>query len=90
MVIGRVYLYKTHPVLITDGQMYGSYGGVSNFWYFRYIKEDGTLGKSGCDYDDGNPGFQKTNKYKVITTVIKKEKDMIGYVTDKTRILPVK
>ncbi len=65
--IGKLYLYNTSKsdkkiyklVLITDGQYYGSSGGISNFWEFSYINpHSGMLsGKTGCDYDNRDEGF---------------------------------
>jgi hypothetical protein len=43
----------THPdgrtVRITGGQYWGTYG-VSNFWYWRPVNLDGTLGPEECGY----------------------------------------
>jgi hypothetical protein len=49
MHVGGVYLYEDKPVYITDGQ-YESNGRISNYWRFRYINKNGSLGESGGDY----------------------------------------
>lgn len=66
--IGKVYLYKNKPCLITGGN-YEIKRRVSNFWYGQLIKKDGTLGKSICDYDNG-PFSEYKEKYKIITKVL--------------------
>ncbi|CAK0760401.1 hypothetical protein CCP1ISM_90014 [Azospirillaceae bacterium] len=63
------------PVYITDGQS-ESGGRVSNWWGFRFINEDGTLGKaSGCY---GNE-FTDEIKCKVVITVIIDKKYFIKF-----------
>jgi hypothetical protein len=47
--IGKRYLYNNRVVEVTSGQFWGTYG-VSNFWKFRYVNPDGTLGEQGGDY----------------------------------------
>lgn len=45
LAIGRVYKHPSgRRVKITGGQYWGEHG-VSNFWYWREVKADGTLGK---------------------------------------------
>ena len=43
----------THPdgrtLKIVGGQFWGEYG-ISNFWYWREVLEDGTLGPEKCGY----------------------------------------
>ena len=43
-------------VEITDGDYWGE-DGLSNFWYWREVKPDGSFGRIGCGYgnvsDDG-------------------------------------
>ena len=50
MEVGRVV---THPdvrrVLVTGGQFWGTHG-LSNFWYWRPVSEDGSLGDEECGY----------------------------------------
>ena len=36
-------------VKIVDGQYWGEYG-ISNFWRWREVKDDGTLGPKECGY----------------------------------------
>lgn len=63
--IGQCYLYQGKPVYITDGCV-ESGGRVSNWWSFKYINKDGTLGRSGGCY-----GYEFTEKIscKVYTKV---------------------
>lgn len=37
---------KGNLIYITGGQYYGQNGRISNFWYWRDINDDGTLGKT--------------------------------------------
>lgn len=53
-IVGTIWRYKGKPVFITGGQYTGSYGGISNFWNFRTIEKDGTLGEEYGDYDNKN------------------------------------
>lgn len=50
MAIGKTL---THPsgrrVKVTGGQYWGD-GGLSNFWYWREVLHDGTLGKEEKGY----------------------------------------
>lgn len=72
MEIGEVRMYKGRvPVLITGGQRYGSSGGISNFWYFRRVNKDGTLGRNGSDYDNGP--FTGKMRHKKVTLVLEIE-----------------
>lgn len=65
MNIGGVYLYKNKkPVYITEGQ-YDVNGRISNYWNFRYIKKDGTLGKRSGDYDNEYNKFTPIKNYKI-------------------------
>jgi len=82
MQIGEVWLYqksatkrrmKLVPVYITGGRYYGSSGGVSNFWDFREINKDGTLGESGHDYNNG-PFVEKLDATVTVTIKIKPRK----------------
>jgi len=50
--------HKGNLIVIINGQ-YNGLNGVSNFWYWRKIKKDLTLGKEQCGYGnffkyDGN------------------------------------
>ncbi len=44
----RIGITATHrdgrTVEITSGSFYGGYGGISNFWEWREVLHDGTLG----------------------------------------------
>lgn len=55
-------------VYITNGQ-YLSNGRVSNFWYWRPILNESTLGKEECGYGDFSLAG---NEYEIIITVKKK------------------
>ena len=63
--IGKCYLYQGKPVYVTDGCT-SSGGRVSNWWSFKYINKDGTLGRSAGCY-----GYEFTEKIpcKVYTKV---------------------
>ena len=49
--IGMVYLHKGKPVYIYDGQWEGR-NGISNFWFWKRIRKDGSLGKKYCGYNN--------------------------------------
>lgn len=53
--VGKVYRYQGKTVKVTDGEYYGTYG-LSNFWYWREVLPDGSLGKEQSGYDHG--GFE--------------------------------
>ena len=40
---------KGHMVKIIGGQYWGTFG-LSNFWYWRKVNDDETLGKKECGY----------------------------------------
>lgn len=52
--VGNVYLKDGKPVYITSGQYTGTYGGISNFWYWKPILEDGSLGELEHGYYRGD------------------------------------
>lgn len=52
IAIGEVRYINKKPALITSGYYMGEHG-VSNFWTWRYIKADGSLGKEGKGYNNG-------------------------------------
>lgn len=64
MKIGEVRNINGKPALITSGSYMGTYG-VSNFWYWRYIKKDGSLGKEGHGYDNGEYMISKPIEHEV-------------------------
>ena len=45
MCIGRRYILDGEEIEIVDGQLYGSYGGWSNFWYWKKMLKSGELSK---------------------------------------------
>jgi len=69
-VIGQCYLHKGKPVYIVDGILISN-GKVKDWWGYRLINKDGTLGKSGNCH-----GSEFTEKIacKIITKVIIDEK----------------
>ena len=72
MRIGSVWIYKGRPVYITGGRYQGRHG-VSNYWNFQYIKNDGTLGEGGSDYDNGPFTEEITNVHVTITIQLPEE-----------------
>jgi len=62
---GQVYLYKGTPVFITGGEYMGTYG-ISNYWYWRKIKSDGTLGRSYRGYDNGGYFTEYPGEFEII------------------------
>jgi hypothetical protein len=57
-VVGEVWIYDGKRVWITGGSFWGEHG-ISNFWNFRYILEDGTLGESGGTYHNDLTKFHR-------------------------------
>lgn len=69
MHIGQVCLHFGRPVFITGGQYMGTFG-ISNFWDFKYIREDGSLeDKEGHDYNNAPDKFVPIEGAKVTITV---------------------
>jgi hypothetical protein len=57
----RVEKGKPYDVYITNGKYYSN-GRMSNFWYWRRVNKDGTLGKE----ENGYGGFSESeNKYEI-------------------------
>ena len=52
MQVGEVRMIKGKLSLITGGQYMGTHG-VCNFWTWRTIRKDGTLGKEHKGYGTG-------------------------------------
>lgn len=48
--IGEVFLVDKKFIYITGGSYYGSYGRISNFWNWRVVNKDGTLGVEESGY----------------------------------------
>lgn len=57
------------PVRIVDGQYMGIHG-ISNYWYWRPLQEDGTLGPK-CD----GHGWRPKVRYKIISERIEVERE---------------
>ena len=54
MKIGGVFQHPQGPIYVTAGQYEGAHG-ISNFWHWRFIRKDGTLGRKGSGYGRGFP-----------------------------------
>ncbi len=66
LTVGGIFTYKNkYDVVITGGSYYGASGGVSNFWYWREILPDGTLGEQKHGYDNKGEFTETDNKYEV-------------------------
>ena len=52
MEVGEVRIVNGRLSLITHGQTYGAHG-ISNFWAWRTIRKDGTLGQERSGYGTG-------------------------------------
>lgn len=61
---GKVFLWKGKPVLITKGKYMGTHG-ISNFWWWRLIKEDGSLGEEMSGYDNKGEFKPYTKPYQI-------------------------
>jgi hypothetical protein len=75
--VGQVYLYKGYPVYITGGQYMGTYG-ISNYWYWRKIKEDGTLGRSAKGYDNNGYFTEYPGNFEIIIKLKPNKKKQKG------------
>jgi len=72
--IGSIVKYvdtngNAYDVYITDGSYKGSNGRVSNFWDFKKIKSDGSLGSLRSGY--GN-FFKSDTEYQIDIKITKK------------------
>jgi len=56
LVVGGRYRYNGHVVEVVDGQYWGA-AGLSNFWTWRRVLDNGKLGRAVSGYDQG--GFTK-------------------------------
>lgn len=64
--VGGVFLHTRHgPIYITEGAWTVD-GRLSNFWYWRRIRPDGSLGRAACGYGRDWPRIADA---KVIVTV---------------------
>lgn len=71
VVLGSDHYFKfpkriNRLVLITSGT-YLSNDRISNYWYWKEINSDGTLGKSNSGY--GGSFFRPSIKYKIETKI---------------------
>lgn len=64
-VVGKLFHYKRRLVYIVDGQ-YTSGGRISNFWHWRPVRKDGTLGKEEGDY---LPPLRPCTTHDIVITV---------------------
>lgn len=69
--IGKVFLYekkgKRIPVYIEDGEYTNS-----NYWYWRKIRKDGSLGRLEHGYNNEERFFTYKGKYKIRIELNKK------------------
>lgn len=65
MRVGEVRVIDGKTSLVTGGQFMGEYG-ICNFWYWRTIKKDGTLGKEYKGYDNGEHRIGPALKHNVV------------------------
>lgn len=66
--VGMVCLYDGKPVYITEGA-YEIGGRISNVWYWRDIKLDGTLGKKHSGYNNEGRFTEYKGKVKITFTL---------------------
>lgn len=64
----------TRLAVIHGGSYLGDYGRVSNFWYWRYVKTDGTLGvKEHSGYNNSGPfSIEEAAKFETKITVVRR------------------
>jgi len=48
--VSKVYRHPKHGLIYITSGSYESNGRISNFWHWKEVNPDGTLGKEGCDY----------------------------------------
>ena len=68
MEVGEVRVIDGKLSLITHGQTYGSHG-ISNFWAWRTIRKDGSLGAKYKGYNNGEHTISKPIKHEVVIKV---------------------
>jgi len=64
MEVGEVRIIDGKLSLITSG-----IGGSSNYWWWRTIRKDGTLGRGYEGYDNGHHYFGKPIEHEKIIKV---------------------
>ena len=57
--VGKWYIHEGDIVQITDGQFWGTYG-LSNFWYWKKLKKDGTLSEETFH------GYGRNGEFRII------------------------
>ena len=63
---GKANLGAGRPIMITGGQ-FMTEGGLSNFWYWKYVQPDGSLSvKGNCGYGGNDNFFKPISKAKAI------------------------
>lgn len=63
--IGKIFNYNNKPCVIVGGFYYGTNGGISNFWHFRPILPNGTLGKTRADYANNDKFTECSDTYEI-------------------------
>ena len=64
MEVGEVRIINGRVSLIVSGQ-----GGQSNFWWWRTIRKDGTLGKLRSGYDNKEITYSRPIEHDTIIKV---------------------
>lgn len=69
--IGKFFIYREQgeglgkAVRITDGQFLSN-GRLSNFWYWKAVNPDGSLGEVGHGYGGNEPVFTEVTEEEAI------------------------
>jgi hypothetical protein len=67
LTIGKVYLIHRRPVLIESGCFYDPvYHRVSNFWYGRFVRKDGSIGRKWCGFGEDFPEIPSIVEKRVV------------------------
>ena len=69
MNVGEVRIIDGRLSMVTGGGYFAPGGGVSNFWYWRTIRKDGTLGKEYSGYNTGVFNVSRPVKHEVVIKV---------------------
>ena len=64
MEVGEVRIINGRLSLIVSGQ-----GSQSNFWWWRTVRKDGTLGKLHSAYNNGDMKYSRPIKHDTIIKV---------------------
>lgn len=69
--IGKVFRYKGKPIYMIFGTPLSQTADTTNFWYWKGVRMDGTLGPLRKGYNDGQftayPGHAKVTTTLVLT-----------------------